>query len=810
MQHRFERPASIAEAARQLAAGSFAVLAGGTDLYAAHVGRPIATPLLDITGIAELRGIRARRRGLDDRRDDHLERRRPRRPAAAVRRAEGGGARGRRRPDPEHRHRRRQRLQRLAGRRRHAGAARARRERRPAQRARRARAADRASSCSATGARRAIGRRARRRRPRSRRAAPRARSAFAKLGGRRYLTISIDDGRRRRRRRRAATVAVAGVAVGSCSAAARRLPALEARLVGARADGDLAALRRRRRPGAAGADRRPARQRRVPPRRDARRSAPGLAKHRGRAMTARDLPAIQIVRFDVNGSARELAGDPTRRLADALRDELGLTGTKIGCHAGDCGACTVLLDGEQVCSCIVARRPVRRPRRDHGRGPRRRRRHALAAAARLRRPRRGAVRHLHAGHADERRRRCCARTPQPSEAEVLRRARRRAVPLHRLPQDRRGGARGGRRATWPMRRSPRAGQAVGARVARLDAPAKVTGAERFGADALPACAEPVLTMRVVRSPHAARRASSSATSRRCARAGPGIVDVVDRAPTCRTTRSRSSPTCATSRCSPTASCASAARRCSRSSATRRRVAAIDDAELPIRYAAARRPRAQRRRARRRRGRRRRCTRATPTTCSAAAGSSAATSRRRSRRRAASRRAPSFETRHVEHAYIEPEAGYAEIVVGSDAGGAPLRRVRIFACTQTPYMDRDEIASVLKVGAGAGAHRAVGDRRRLRRQARPLGAAAARGRRVEARPRRAPGLRAAGVDAVEHQAPPGDDAGERGVRRATGRLVAFDFAGDFNTGAYSSWGPTVANRVPIHASGPYRDRRTCAP
>jgi aerobic-type carbon monoxide dehydrogenase small subunit (CoxS/CutS family) len=71
-------------------------------------------------------------------------------------------------------------------------------------------------------------------------------------------------------------------------------------------------------------------------------------------MTARDLAARQIVRLQVNGSERELVGDPARRLSDALRDELGLTGTKIGCHAGDCGACTVLVDAEQVCACIVA------------------------------------------------------------------------------------------------------------------------------------------------------------------------------------------------------------------------------------------------------------------------------------------------------------------------------------------------------------------------------------------------------------------------------------------------------------------------
>jgi aerobic-type carbon monoxide dehydrogenase small subunit (CoxS/CutS family) len=59
------------------------------------------------------------------------------------------------------------------------------------------------------------------------------------------------------------------------------------------------------------------------------------------------------VAFTVNGRAVAVEAAPFRRLADVLREDLGLTGTKVGCNAGDCGACTVLLDGEQVCACLV-------------------------------------------------------------------------------------------------------------------------------------------------------------------------------------------------------------------------------------------------------------------------------------------------------------------------------------------------------------------------------------------------------------------------------------------------------------------------
>jgi carbon-monoxide dehydrogenase small subunit len=59
------------------------------------------------------------------------------------------------------------------------------------------------------------------------------------------------------------------------------------------------------------------------------------------------------VRLRVSGRDWEIDGAPWSRLLDALRVHCGLTGTKEGCGEGECGACTVLLDGEPVCSCLV-------------------------------------------------------------------------------------------------------------------------------------------------------------------------------------------------------------------------------------------------------------------------------------------------------------------------------------------------------------------------------------------------------------------------------------------------------------------------
>jgi xanthine dehydrogenase YagT iron-sulfur-binding subunit len=66
-------------------------------------------------------------------------------------------------------------------------------------------------------------------------------------------------------------------------------------------------------------------------------------------------PPVQsaTVTFNVNGESRQLELDPRTTLLDALRDHLDLTGSKKGCDQGQCGACTVLVDGRRVLSCLT-------------------------------------------------------------------------------------------------------------------------------------------------------------------------------------------------------------------------------------------------------------------------------------------------------------------------------------------------------------------------------------------------------------------------------------------------------------------------
>jgi aerobic carbon-monoxide dehydrogenase small subunit len=67
---------------------------------------------------------------------------------------------------------------------------------------------------------------------------------------------------------------------------------------------------------------------------------------------------LKAVKFKINGSEYILNVESNKTLLDILRNQLGLTGTKYGCGTGDCGACTVLIDGKPKCSCLVLAQSV--------------------------------------------------------------------------------------------------------------------------------------------------------------------------------------------------------------------------------------------------------------------------------------------------------------------------------------------------------------------------------------------------------------------------------------------------------------------
>ena len=152
----------------------------------------------------------------------------------------------------------------------------------------------------------------------------------------------------------------------------------------------------------------------------------------------------------------------------------------------------------------------------------------------------------------------------------------------------------------------------------------------------------------------------------------------------------------------------------------------------------------------------------------------------------------FETGFIEHAYIEPEAGYAERVGD---------RVEVQVTTQSPHMDRTELEAILglpeggvrikptAVGGGFGSKLDLSVQPYLALAAWKLG-----------RPVRLTYTRPESMMSTTKRHPSRLRARIGATR--DGRLTAMDFSGEFNTGAYASWGSTVANRVPVHAGGPY--------
>ena len=331
--------------------------------------------------------------------------------------------------------------------------------------------------------------------------------------------------------------------------------------------------------------------------------------------------------------------------------------------------------------------------------------------------------------------------------------------------------------------SPLSGAAVGASIAKLDGAAKLTGAEKFGADSYPADS---LWLRAVRSPHASATFAFGSFDE-LKRRHPGLAFVLTAADVPNNAYGvypniKDQPVLAESHVRYRGEAVMAL------VGDQAAIEAIAEEDLPIQW----HPREP----------------VLAIEASLASGApvlhrlcpdnvlargflkkgDTATGFAEARATASGR----FETPFVEHAYLEPEAGYARRVG---------ERIEIFASTQTPYMDRDEVALIL--GMDASRIRIVpsacggGFGGKLDLSVQPLIALAAW---KSDRPVRWTYTRPESMQATTKRHPARIEA--RFACDGAGKLTAVEFAGDFITGAYASWGPTVANRVPVHATGPY--------
>ena len=488
---------------------------------------------------------------------------------------------------------------------------------------------------------------------------------------------------------------------------------------------------------------------------------------------------VGMVQFTLNGHSVSISPAVGERLSTSLRDRLGSLDVKVGCNAGDCGACTVLVAGSARCACLTPTHQVAGQAVDTGAGM---------------------VRHdpltqrLAQSFQDHHAAQCGICTPAMLVAAtaLLRQV---ATPTEMQVQDALGGVlcrcTGYRRiidavvALGVGWQAPPDHGPVGTGTRRVDGWAKVSGTEAFGDDVAPVDA---LVVQVIRSPHPHASFVLGDTTAFLA-ANPGLVAVLTAADVPGINRFGvisgfiDQPVFAEGvalyRGDAVAAVVGQADAMAR----------FDPAQFPVTWQAL--PAVQ-------------------TIAAATADGAPLLHPLRAANvmcggrvmcgdaDAALRRAEvvaqgRFATGFVEHAYIEPEAGFARVVGDT---------VEIYACTQAPVMDRDSMAAILAVepervrilptavGGGFGS--------KLDLSVQPFLALAAIKTSAVVR------MAYSRVESMQATTKrhPSDIQMTVGATR-DGKLCGMVLHGDFNTGAYASWGPTVATRVPVHGSGPYR-------
>ena len=486
------------------------------------------------------------------------------------------------------------------------------------------------------------------------------------------------------------------------------------------------------------------------------------------------------VSFILNDLPQTLAVNPLRRFSDVLREDLGLTGTKVGCDAGDCGACTILVDGEQRYACLTAVGQLE--------GHNARTVEGLA--------KNGDLTPLQQAFLDEGAAQCgiCTpgmlmaaqslldRTPNPTEPQVL---------------DALGGVlcrctgytkiveavlKAGQ--TSSSEPTPSSGSAVGSRMVKVDGKQKVTGEEIYSADYTP---EDSLWLRAIRSPHP-RAKFTLAQPEKVLKKYPGIIKILTADDVTGNNgfgiypHIKDQPVLAKDHVRFRGEAVVAL------IGERENVESVSEEDLGLTWEP----------------------------LEAIRGCDAALSGKLEpvqseivdnilaegflkKNDVEKAFAESFAvaegvwtTSAVEHGYLEPEAGYATKIG---------QRLEIFVCTQSPYMDQTEVAQFLgiepgqvriipsAVGGGFGG--------KLDISVQPLVALAAW---ILGRPVRSIYTRPESMVSTTKRHPVQMSA--RAGCSKDGKLTAYEYHGDFNTGAYASWGPTVADRVPVHCSGPY--------